>query len=189
MFGLSLKEKSETVIKELFLYAVNPSQRPIFNSVVHNGKIAGQNEYSIAFFYMMVMMNSLIAPFDSGHKEVGLIDPRENRTDEENKEIEEFIKGHTNIILDNIHLANSPESEIKAMIIEILTNSGIEENDNDQDLQTFHNMADSLLEMMNIGMTASPNVTESDIPENKLNLIKAIFLYGMIDNLCIQSKI
>jgi hypothetical protein len=122
MFGFSLKEKSEKVIEELFLYAVSPMKRPVFNNVVHNGKITSQNEYSVAFFYMMVMMNTLIAPYDTDD---GTIEPSENRDEKEEKEIQDFIEGHATTILNNIHLANSPESEIKEMLAEICTRAGL----------------------------------------------------------------
>ena len=122
MFGFSLKEKSEKVIEELFLYAVSPMKRAVFNSVVYNGKINSQNEYSIAFFYMMVMMNSLITTYDTGD---GTIDPSEHRDENEEKEIQDFIEGHATTILSNIHLANSPESEIKEMLADICSRAGL----------------------------------------------------------------
>ena len=122
MFGFSLKEKSEKVIEELFLYAVSPMKRAVFNNVVHNGKINSQNEYSIAFFYMMVMMNSLITPYYTGD---GTIDPSEHRDENEEKEIQDFIEGHATTILNNIHLANSPESEIKEMLADICSRAGL----------------------------------------------------------------
>ena len=124
MFGFSLKEKTEKVIEDLFLYAVSPIQRPTFNGLVNNGKALSQNEYSIAFMYMMVMMNSLITPFDA--EEFGEIDSSEFETDEEKAEKKDFIKTHVATILNNIHLANSPESEIKEMLSDICSRAGLE---------------------------------------------------------------
>ena len=113
-------------------------KQAVFNSVVHNGKINSQNEYSVAFFYMMVMMNSLVTPYDTGD---GTIDPSEHRDENEEKEIQDFIEGHATTILNNIHLANSPESEIKEMLADICSRAGlidssgqeVEESDEDID--------------------------------------------------------
>ena len=124
MFGFSLKEKTEKVIEDLFLYAVSSIQRPTFNGLVQNGKALSQNEYSIAFMYMMVMMNSLVMPFDA--EEFGDIYPSEFETDEEKSEKQNFVKTHATTILNNIHLANSPESEIKERLSDICSRAGLE---------------------------------------------------------------
>ena len=124
MFGFSLREKTEAVIKELFIFYVEDVHRPIFESIVEQAKAANQNEYSAAFFYMLIRMNMMVQPFDS---EIGggLIDPKDGRTEEETKQVQDFIQNHTSKIYSYIHLANSPESDIQEWLTQVLINSNL----------------------------------------------------------------
>ncbi|MDB0059011.1 hypothetical protein N9F35_02270, partial [Gammaproteobacteria bacterium] len=126
MFGFGLKAKTETVLSDIFFYSVAPSMRPVFNGLVTQGKGMGQNEYSIAFYYMMIMMNSLIEPFESHGVE---IDSYKDGTDEDREAVKTFIEGHAARILKNLHLANSPESDIKEMLQPILEKVGLAESE------------------------------------------------------------
>jgi hypothetical protein len=96
-----------------------------------------------------VMMNSLVSPFDSGTSD-GVIDPRDSRTKEEQNDIENFIKKHSEKILANIHLANSPEAEIKEMLNEVLSSAGLIEDSKssvkDIDSASAHEETDKTLE-------------------------------------------
>jgi len=123
MFGFSLKEKSEKIIQELFSYSVAPIHAPVFNNILHHAKTTGQNEYSVAFYYMMVMMNTLVTPSEA--EEIAGINPNASRDDSQQEEINNFIKTHASTITNNIHLANTPEREIKQMLDEVLSNAGI----------------------------------------------------------------
>ena len=60
MFGFGLKSKAKRVIREEFFYEVSYINKPTFNAIYQQGKMIGQNEYSIAIFYMFVMMNVLL---------------------------------------------------------------------------------------------------------------------------------
>lgn len=67
-------------------------------------------------------------------------------------------------------------------------NDASEVTEDDDDLVTFHNLADGLLLLVCMGDKMSPDLIDCDISKKQLNLIKAIFLYGLIDNLCIKSS-
>jgi len=105
MFGFGLKSKAKRVIREEFFYEVSYMYEPTFNAIYQQGKMLGQNEYSIAIFYMNVMMNVLI----ENKKEFG----------GDLNEVEHFISKHTSNINRIIHQANSPESEIRKMLDQI----------------------------------------------------------------------
>jgi len=105
MFGFGLKSKAKRVIREEFFYEVSYMHEPTFNAIYQQGKMLGQNEYSIAIFYMNVMMNVLI----ENKKEFG----------GDLNEVEHFISKHTSNINRIIHQANSPESEIRKMLDQI----------------------------------------------------------------------
>lgn len=122
MFGLSLSEKTEKVIEELFFYQITPPKRLTFLEIVREGKASQMNEYSIAFMFMMVMMNSTVFAGEE-------YNPNEHRDEKEKLEVIDFIKTISSIILENIHLANSPETEIKAMLSEVLKNAEISDVD------------------------------------------------------------
>ena len=115
MFGFGLKAKVERVIEDDFNYLVSDIQRLTFNGLVSQGKAMDQNEYSISIFYMMIMMNSLADPM-KGHE----------RDEKGQKDVEDFIQLHSQNILKVIHLANSPESEIKEMLNEVLAKVNLE---------------------------------------------------------------
>jgi hypothetical protein len=105
MFGFGLKSKAKRVIREEFFYEVSYMYEPTFNAIYQQGKMLGQNEYSIAIFYMNVMMNVLI----ENNKEFG----------GDLNEVEHFISTHTSNINRILHQANSPESEIREMLDQI----------------------------------------------------------------------
>jgi len=105
MFGFGLKSKAKRVIREEFFYEVSYMYEPTFNAIYQQGKMLGQNEYSIAIFYMNVMMNVLI----ENKKEFG----------GDLNEVEHFISKHTSNINRILHQANSPESEIRDMLDQI----------------------------------------------------------------------
>lgn len=126
MFGFGLKAKTERVLSDVFFHTVAPSMRPIFNGIVAQGKGSGQNEYSIAFLFMMITMNSLVEPFESHGM---MIDTYNDSTDEEKETVKKFIEGHAARILKNLHLANSPESDIKEMLQPILEKVGLAESE------------------------------------------------------------
>lgn len=148
MFGFSLREKTEKVIEELFSYQVAYTYRPAFNEIVRQGKSIGQNEYSIAFMYMMVMMNGLVAKdegfdgLDDGY------DPNLNRTEKQQLEVSNFINKHSTTILKNIHLANSPASEIKEMLKLVFINAGLSEDDDFSEKENIDNKNDDILEIL-----------------------------------------
>lgn len=108
MFGFGLKSKAKRVIKEEFFYEVSYMYGPLFNNFVQQGKMLGQNEYSIAIMYMTVMMNVLV----------------ENQKEfpGDLAEVEQFIKKHTSNINRIIHQANSPESDIRKLLEEVNRN-------------------------------------------------------------------
>ena len=146
MFGLSLKEKTQSVIENEFHYVVSHVQRHNFSMLVSEGKSLGQNEYSIAIMYMLTMMNSIAAPFEV---EGELIDPKEGRNEEEKEQFENFINTHIKIISEIKHLANSPESDIQEMVDLVLINAGLsgeqskekpeQENTNPEDVTSLDN--------------------------------------------------
>ena len=122
MFGLSLKEKAEAVINNEFHYVVSDIQRQTFSMLVSQGKSMQQNEYSIAIMYMLMIMNMLVQPFET---EDGAIDPMEGKTKKEKKDTEDFIQNHADSIMRIMHLANSPEKDIKDNLQEVLLNAGL----------------------------------------------------------------
>lgn len=122
MFGLSLREKTETVIENEFHYVVSDMQRGTFRLLVSEAKALGQNEYSIAIMYMLTMMNSISAPFEAGDE---LIDPKDGRNEEEKEQFENFISLHVRTISEIKHLANSPEGDIQEMVDLVLRNAGL----------------------------------------------------------------
>ena len=129
MFGLSLKEKTESVIENEFHYVVSDMQRQNFRMLVSEGKSLGQNEYSIAIMYMLGMMNMLAAPFEV---EGEIIDPKDGRNEDEKEQFENFITLHVKTISEIKHLANSPESDIQEMVDQVLINSNLLEISEEQ---------------------------------------------------------
>lgn len=124
MFGFGLKSKAKRVIREEFFYEVSYINEPTFNAIYQQGKMIGQNEYSIAIFYMFVMMNVLLENINSYYGGKHFSVDRSSLPDDELLkgnliETEEFIKKHTANLNRIIHQANSPESEIRTMHKEI----------------------------------------------------------------------
>jgi len=108
MFGFGIKSKAKRVIREEFFYDVSYMYEPLFKNLCEQGKMLGQNEYSVAIFYMMLMMNTLIEnqkEFLGEDKDLG--------------DVDHFINTHTRTINRIIHQANSPESEIREMLSQI----------------------------------------------------------------------
>ena len=101
--------KTEKVLEKEFSYYVPEFQRPFLIGIAASGASVNQNEYSVAIFYMMVMMNLLAEP-PLGSPE---------RTDEEKKQNKKFIKEHSKNILRIMHKANSPVSDIEELLNEI----------------------------------------------------------------------
>ena len=121
MFGFGLKSKTEKVLLDHFSYPVSNLKRHVFNALVKQGKSMGQNEYSIAIYYMMINMNTLVEPWDDSEYE---------NSESEQKEINDFIDRNGKIIGQIMHLANSPEADIREMLKEIVMKSGMAEPDN-----------------------------------------------------------
>ena len=127
MFGFGLKSKAKRVIREEFFYDISYMNEPTFNAIYQQGKMIGQNEYSIAIFYMLVMMNVLVENINSYSGGKYYQEDRTGLSDDELlkgnlNEAEEFIKKHTANMNRILHQANSPESEIRTMLDEVTQN-------------------------------------------------------------------
>jgi len=133
MFGFGLKSKTEKVLLDHFSYPVSNLKRHVFNALVKQGKSMGQNEYSIAIYYMMINMNTLVEPWDDSEYE---------NSESEQKEINDFIERNGRIIGQIMHLANSPESDIEEMLLEIIVKSGMANPDN-RPVEVMENPKDS----------------------------------------------
>lgn len=119
MLGFGLKAKTKNVLLEYFNYPVSDLKRFMFDGLVKQGKSMGQNEYSIAIFYMMVCMNTLFENPEGYQREAS-----------EEKEIQDFVTKNAKIIVSIMHLANSPEADIREMLQHILVKSGLADPDN-----------------------------------------------------------
>ena len=119
MLGFGLKAKTKNVLLEHFNYPVSDLKRFMFDGLVKQGKSMGQNEYSIAIFYMMVCMNTLFE--NSGDYQ---------RDESEEKDAQDFVMKNAKIIVSIMHLANSPEADIREMLQQILIKSGLADPDN-----------------------------------------------------------
>ena len=107
MFGFGLKSKAKRIIRNHFAYEVSYIGEATFNLIYRQGVLLNQNEFSIAIQYMLVMMNLLVENYL-------------NNTDiSDSKEVEDFIQKHTSNINRIIHLANSPEADIRNLIDEV----------------------------------------------------------------------
>ena len=128
MFGFGLKAKAKRVIREEFFYEVSYMYEPLFNNLYQQGKMLGQNEYSIAIYYMTVMMNVLV---DNQKEYPGDL-----------QETEQFIKKHTLNINRIIHQANSPEADIRNLVKEVNNNFAlIKKKPSQKNVNTLHNEA------------------------------------------------
>lgn len=126
MFGFGLKAKAKRVIREEFFYEVTYMYEPLFNNLYQQGKMLGQNEYSIAIYYMTVMMNVLV---DNQKEYQGDL-----------QETEQFIKKHTSNINRIIHQANSPEADIRNLVKEVNNNLAlIKKKPSQKTENTLHN--------------------------------------------------
>ena len=108
MFGFGLKSKAKRIIREVFFYEVSYMYEPLLNNICQQGKMFGQNEYSIAIYYMTVIMNALVE------------DQKDLPGDL--NEVDQFIKKYTSNINRIIHQANSPEADIRNMLEEVNNN-------------------------------------------------------------------
>jgi len=213
MFGFGLKSKTENVLLDHFNYPVSDMKRPVFNALVKRGKSMGQNEYSIAIFYMMMNMNSLAEPklFDDEE-----MNKEYARTESEKKEVNDFIWRNGKIIGQIMHLANSPESDIEEMLQEIIVKSGMAKPDNrpveevknheglsnyaqealeeseesdeaesDKDMDALMRGSDFYKQMVTVGMTLMPK--PEGISEYQLKFILSLQLMGCLDYIA-QSK-
>jgi hypothetical protein len=184
-------------------------KRHIFNALVKEGKSMGQNEYSIAIFYMMMNMNILAKPDEE-------MDIEYKRTDSEQKEINDFINRNGKIIGQIMHLANSPETDIREMLKEIVKKSGMAKPDNrpvddlsnisesddeddsdidselesdeaesDKDMDVLMKGSDFYKQMVAAGITLMPK--PEVISEYQLKFMLSLQLMGCIDYIA-QSK-
>lgn len=198
MFGLSLREKTESVIENEFHYVVSDMQRHVFNMLISEGKAMQQNEYSIAIFYMFMICNMLVAPFET---EDGVIDPKEGRTNEEKQDADEFVTTHVNTILNIKHLANSPERDIEDMAREVLRNAGLVEssdennqepdastNENEEDIELLVKAANIFLKHLAINKSLlSSSPASKYLSPYQLDFTFTLLLMGAIDSVA-QSK-
>jgi len=200
MFGFGLKSKTEKVLLDHFNYPVSDLKRHIFNALVKQGKSMGQNEYSIAIYYMMINMNTLVEPWDDSEYE---------NTESEQKEINDFIERNGRIIGQIMHLANSPEEDIREMLKEIVMKSGMAELDNrpvddsdiesksdsdeaesdeaesDKDMDALMRGSDFYKQMVIFGMQLMPK--PEVISEYQLKFMLSLQLMGCIDYIA-QSR-
>ena len=116
MFGLSFKDRVRAIIWEEFdyQYQLAPGVKAVFGPVCTSAKEAKTNEHSAAIMIMMVAMNSLGTDVD---------DP------EMKKEVDNFIRTHTNNVLRIIHRADQPESDIKEMLLTILKTHDVDDEE------------------------------------------------------------
>ena len=146
MFGFGLKAKVKRVIREEFFYEVSYMYEPLFNNLYQQGKMLGQNEYSIAIYYMTVMMNVLV---DNQKEYPGDL-----------QVVDQFIKKHTSNINRIIHQANSPEADIRNLVNEVNNNFALVKKKSLQKIEnTLHNEADSENESKD---STSPFALEDD---------------------------
>ena len=207
MFGFGLKSKTEKVLLDHFSYPVSNLKRHVFNALVKQGKSMGQNEYSIAIYYMMINMNTLVEPWDDSEYE---------NSESEQKEINDFIERNGRIIGQIMHLANSPESDIEETLQEIIVKSGMAKPDNrpveevknheglsnyaqealeeseesdeaesDKDMDALMRGSDFYKQMVTVGMTLMPK--PEGISEYQLKFILSLQLMGCLDYIA-QSK-
>ena len=183
MFGFSLREKTESVIKELFIFYVEDVHRPTFESIVSQAKASNQNEYSAAFFYMLIRMNIMVQPFDS-ETDDGLIDPKDGRTKEETKQVQDFIQNHTSKIYSHIYLANSPESDIQEWLHQVLVNANLIGSDEDKyvDEDSSSEVLEKLMEGMEIYkniLQISMNFVQSTEGYKYISEYQCKFVFGL----------
>tara|TARA_B100001248_G_C27234601_1_gene386482 strand:- start:98 stop:790 length:693 start_codon:yes stop_codon:yes gene_type:complete len=143
--------------------------------------------------FMLVNMNSLVAPYEVEGK---LIDPKESWRDE--SEVKDFINLHMNTILQHIHLANSPESEIKTMMHEILNNAGMLDKesseqpaDDNEDKDVMSKLFDVLNKyepILETSMKLAANCEGSkELNQNQFKFVFALQFFGITD--CIAQQI
>ena len=116
MFGLSFKDRVRAIIWEEFDYQYQhaPGVKAVFGQVCASAKESKTNEHSAAIMVMMVAMNSLGTDVD---------DPAMK------KEVDNFIRTHTNNVLRIMHKADQPESDIKEMLLTILKAHNVDDEE------------------------------------------------------------
>ena len=188
MFGFGLKAKTKNVLLDHFNYPVSDHKKYMFDGLVKQGKSMGQNEYSIAIFYMMVCMNTLFENSE-GYQ----------RDEAEEKDVQNFVMRNAKIIIGMKHLANSPEADISEMLQQIFIRSGLADPDNSPVKNTDQAPKDDVnVEAENSKTTSTPTKELNKNEENPFEieegtselLIKSLQpLFGIIQtsNVFIQS--
>ena len=197
MFGFGIKSKAKRIIREEFFYDVSYVYEPTFNAICQQGKMLGQNEYSIAIYYMTVMMNVLV----ENRKEWG-------GSEKDFQETEDFINKHSQTINRIIHQANSPESEIRNTLEEVKKNfSELKESSKKVSSEVSENLGniksseeeeseENIFEMKDedqekLKSTLKPfhassivsklNLSSTDLTEDQIQKILSIQLMGAMD--------
>jgi hypothetical protein len=109
------KRIQEVIWQEFnYQYQNSPGINATFKEICATGEARNVNEYSAAIMVMMVAMNSL---------GTDVADP------EMKKEIDNFIRTHTNNVLRIMHRANQPESDIKELLLTILKTHNVDDEE------------------------------------------------------------
>lgn len=132
MFGLSLKSKTKKVLYNYFNMDVKPQFRGVFNQMVDVGRAQNQNEFSIGFMYVLTMMNMLVAPYEDPLSRK-TVDPKSTMPTDKLERMKRYIEKNSKTILHNMHLANSPESDIKELVQQVIANSLTEDDGDGKD--------------------------------------------------------
>ena len=142
MFGFGISSKAKRIIREEFFYDVSYMYQHIFKNLCQHGKMLGQNEYSVAIFYMMMMMNTLI-------------DNQKDRDTKDMSRVKDFIDLHSSTILRILHQANSPESEIRNSLDEVNKNFNSLSINNDLNISSESDIKQAIQEknVVNTAMT------------------------------------
>lgn len=109
MFGFGFKKKVKKIIKKEFSCEIDYFHNSFFKYICEQAKNMNQNEYSVAIYYMLIMMNTLIG------------DERESKS-KDFTYTEEFFEKHSNTIKTILHKANSPQTEILKSLNEVYEN-------------------------------------------------------------------
>ena len=124
MFGFGLKSKAKRVLRAEFFYKGSFMNNSTFNIICQQGDRVGQNEYSVAIFYILAKMNLLVEKIRSYQDYEYFAEDRSgmhafDRIRGNYNEAEYFIGFHGSILNRIIYQANSSKSEINSMMNEI----------------------------------------------------------------------
>ena len=124
MFGFGLKSKAKRVLRAEFFYKSSFMNNSTFNRICQQGDRVGQNEYSVAIFYILAKMNLLVEKIRSYQDYEYFAEDRSgmhafDRIRGNYNEAEYFIGFHGSILNRIIYQANSSKSEINSMMNEI----------------------------------------------------------------------